>query len=123
MTLKLLIDVNLSPQWVASLRNRGFESIHWSTVGPCNAFDEQILAWAREHGYIVFTHDLDFGTLLALTRAAGPSVIQVRAQDVMPTHLIDLIASVLDAHASELEAGALVVVDEKRLRVRILPLS
>jgi len=27
------------------------------------------MRYAREHGYVAFTHDLDFGTLLALTRA------------------------------------------------------
>ena len=26
------------------------------------------MAWARDNGHVVFTHDLDFGTLLALTR-------------------------------------------------------
>ena len=31
------------------------------------------MAWAREHGFVVFTHDLDFGHLLALTHAAGMS--------------------------------------------------
>jgi predicted nuclease of predicted toxin-antitoxin system len=45
------------------------------------------MAWARENGHVVLTHDLDFGTLLALTRANGPSVVQVRAQDVLPQHL------------------------------------
>ena len=29
--------------------------------------------WALTNGYAVFTHDLDFGTLLALTHATGPS--------------------------------------------------
>jgi hypothetical protein len=32
------------------------------------------MAWARANGHVVFTHDLDFGTTLALTHAADPSV-------------------------------------------------
>ena len=36
-------------------------AIHWSTIGVANASDEEIMAWAKENGYIVFTHDLDFG--------------------------------------------------------------
>ncbi len=44
--------------------------------------------WARPSGYVVFTHDLDFGALLAASHAGGPSVIQVRAQDVLPDHLL-----------------------------------
>lgn len=42
------------------------------------------MAWARANDYIVFTHDLDFGAMLALTNAESPSVIQVRTQDVTP---------------------------------------
>ena len=57
--------------------------VHWSTV-DIRAADDVIMSWARENGFIVFTHDLDFGVLLALTQAENPSVIQVRTQDVFP---------------------------------------
>lgn len=42
------------------------------------------MAWARANDRIVFTHDLDFGRLLALAGRVGPSVMQVRTQDVLP---------------------------------------
>jgi hypothetical protein len=32
----------------------------------------------------IITHDLDFGTLLAMPRSAMPSVVQIRTQDVLP---------------------------------------
>ena len=80
--MKLLVDMNLSPDWVAVLTQAGWETAHWSGVGNLRAADSEIMAWARQHGHVVFTHDLDFGTLLALTQAEGPSVIQVRTQDV-----------------------------------------
>jgi predicted nuclease of predicted toxin-antitoxin system len=70
----------------------------------------------------VFTHDLDFGALLALTRARGPSVIQVRAQDVLPDAIGDLVARVLAEHAAALESGALVTVEPYAARVRVLPI-
>jgi predicted nuclease of predicted toxin-antitoxin system len=78
--------------------------------------------WAAAHGYIVFTHDLDFGTMLALTHAAGPSVLQVRAQDVLPGHLEGVLMAVLRQHETDLASGALVVVDESKCRVRVLPI-
>jgi hypothetical protein len=31
--------------------------------------------WAIANSYAVFTHDLDFGTMLALSGADGPSVL------------------------------------------------
>ncbi len=79
------------------------------------------MEWARENGYIVFTHDLDFGALLATTRAQGPSVIQVRAQDVMPRTLGKRLARILRQYESSLEKGALITVDENKSRVRVLP--
>ena len=72
---------------------------------------------------VVFTHDLDFGILLAVTQAGRPSVIQVRTQDVSPAHLGGIVVNVLKAHADALGSGALVTVDEARARVRILPIE
>lgn len=54
---------------------------------------------------MVFTHDLDFGAILAVTQADAPSVIQVRIQDVLPANLEDVIIQVLRQFESELESG------------------
>lgn len=72
--MKFLLDMNLTPDWVSIIRSGGYEAVHWSLVGNPRANDKELMAWARTHGYIVFTHDLDFGTLLATTEAEGPSV-------------------------------------------------
>jgi len=69
-----------------------------------------------------FTHDLDFGTMLALTHAKGPSVIQVRSDDVLPDQLEAVVIAVIKQHETDLAAGALVVVEKSSSRVRILPL-
>jgi predicted nuclease of predicted toxin-antitoxin system len=74
------------------------------------------------NGYVVFTHDLDFGTMLALTHATGPSVLQVRGQDVLPEDMGLLVVAALRQHGAALTAGSLVVVDQKKSRVRVLPL-
>jgi predicted nuclease of predicted toxin-antitoxin system len=49
------------------------------------------MAWAREHRHVVFTHDLDFSSVLALTSATGPSIIQVRSHNVLPDHLSEVV--------------------------------
>jgi predicted nuclease of predicted toxin-antitoxin system len=114
--------MNLAPEWVPYLQERGFEAVHWSTLGAYTAPDREIMQWARDNACVVFTHDLDFGILLALSRADGPSVIQVRAQDVSPAHLGPLLVAALRAHGEALERGALLNVDEAKSRVRILPI-
>jgi predicted nuclease of predicted toxin-antitoxin system len=121
--MKLVVDMNLSPDWVPVLQAAGHDALHWSTVGDIRATDSQIMAWARKSGRTVFTHDLDFGTLLALTRETGPSVIQVRTQDVTPSAISPIVLGALEQFRAELEHGALLVVEESRRRVRILPLK
>ena len=120
--MKLIVDMNLSPAWSEALEQHGFEASHWSSVGDPRASDVVIMTWARDHGFIVLTHDLDFTTLLATTSAAGPSVVQVRAQDVTPTHLVTLVVRAIKAHIEELDQGALITIDEVSARVRVLPL-
>ncbi len=81
------------------------------------------MKYARENGYAVFTHDLDFGAMLALTQAESPSVLQVRAQDVLPKSIGQVVITILRKYQSELEQGALIVFDKAKERVRILPLE
>ncbi len=121
--MKLLVDMNLSPSWVTALEAGGFEAVHWSNIGRPDAPDNQLFDWARQHGYIVFTHDMDFGAMLALTGTESPSVFQIRTQNVGPAVLATRAIDLLRRFEIELEAGALVVVDELRERVRILPLG
>ncbi len=122
MSIKILIDMNLSPDWVPLLQNAGWPATHWSTVGDPQATDRSIMDWAEANGYVVFTHDLDFGTLLALTHKVGPSVLQVRGADVLPDHMGRLVVAAIGQHEADLESGALVVVDESKHRVRVLPI-
>lgn len=76
----------------------------------------------KENGYVLFTHDLDIGTVLALTHASGPSVIQIRAKDPLPESVGDTVFQAIKAHAELLAQGALVTIDAARSRVRLLPI-
>ena len=122
MSVPIVVDMNLSVEWIGELAQHGWTAVHWSSIGDPRAADTVIMAWARAKGHVVFMHDLDFGTMLALTHAAGPSVIQVRGQNVLPEHMGSLVIAALRQHEAALTAGALVVVEEKKSRVRVLPL-
>jgi predicted nuclease of predicted toxin-antitoxin system len=82
--VKILLDVNLSPTWVEYLATHNLEAVHWSTVGDPEADDSVIMDYARGRGMLVFTHDLDFGNIVAITHALEPSVIQVRTENPVP---------------------------------------
>jgi predicted nuclease of predicted toxin-antitoxin system len=114
--------MNLSPAWVPFLVSHGFDAVHWATIGRASAADWEILAYSETNAFILFTHDLDFGRLLAAGRTAGPSVIQVREQDVLPSATGDVVIQAINASRSYLETGALVTVDRARARIRLLPI-
>ncbi|MDY6825138.1 MAG: DUF5615 family PIN-like protein [Thermodesulfobacteriota bacterium] len=105
--MKFLIDMNLSPQWVSVFENAGWEAQHWSFIGKPNAPDQEIFEYVKSNGYVLFTHDLDFGTILAATNTDFSSVIQIRIQDVTPEHLSGYIISATHHFEKHLEAGAL----------------
>lgn len=120
--MKILIDMNLSPEWASLLWGSGFEALHWSKAGDATAADETILQFAADHGYVVLTHDLDFGIALAGSRRAKPSVFQIRADNLLPNMLGATVLAALRQMHDELRHGALVTLDAKKLRVRVLPL-
>jgi predicted nuclease of predicted toxin-antitoxin system len=120
--MKILVDMNLTPEWVPFFATQGIESRHWSTVGDPRSEDDTVLAWAREHGWIVFTNDLDFGALLAKAGTTGPSVIQARTQDLLPAGLGQTLTEILRRFEIELDRGALIVVEPASARVRVLPI-
>jgi predicted nuclease of predicted toxin-antitoxin system len=116
--MKLLLDMNLSPRWVRTLTDAGFEAQHWSICGEGSAADTEIMAFAKATGYAVLTHDLDFSAILAATGGDKPSVVQIRADDLSPDAIGGQVVLALRQMAAELEAGALVTVEPGRTRVR-----
>ena len=121
--MKIVVDMNLTPDWVPYLAQRGIDAVHWSTIGDPRASDDVIMAWAWASQHVVFTHDLDFGTILAKTKAGGPSVFQLRSQDVLPEAIGEVVVDLLTRFKDELEKGAIVVADSRRSRIRFLPIT
>ncbi len=119
--MKLLIDMNLTPRWAGVFVDAGFEAAHWSALGRAFAPDREIMDFAVANGYIVFTNDLDFGAILAMTNAARPSVVQIRGGDLSPEAIGRQVLEALRQMGPELLEGALVTVDPLKTRARVLP--
>ena len=120
--MKLLIDMNLSPGWVDYLALAGLVATHWASVGKRDASDKEIMAYAAARDYIVLTHDLDFGAILAATNGLKPSVVQFRADDLSSDKIGGYLIDALRRMETELERGALLTIEPGRARMRLLPL-
>lgn len=44
--MKILLDMNLSPDWTAAFAAENIESVHWSMVGDPRAEDTEIMGHA-----------------------------------------------------------------------------
>jgi predicted nuclease of predicted toxin-antitoxin system len=121
--MRILVDMNLSPKWVAALEQAGFEAGHWSQIGKATDSDTQIMAYAIAHGYVVLTNDLDFGSILAATGGNAPSVVQVRTEDTRLEAIGALVIKAITRAEDQLKAGALVTIDTSKLRITSLPIG
>lgn len=115
--------MNLTPKWTDFFKKNNIAAVHWSKIGKGDEKDSFIANWAVKNKHIIFTHDLDFGAILAFTKAKAPSVIQVRTQEVLPQHIGKLVVSSIQDYKDLLESGALLVIDKTVNRLRILPLK
>jgi predicted nuclease of predicted toxin-antitoxin system len=118
--MKLVIDMNLSTDWVPALRAAGIEAVHWIEVGPQDADDTEIMGWALANDAIVLTRDLDFAAALTMQGRSAPSVIQMRMAQVRPEHHLELVRKALSRYQVHLEQGAVVTLESDRIRVRVL---
>jgi predicted nuclease of predicted toxin-antitoxin system len=79
------------------------------------------MRFAAQHGHVLLTHDLDFGAMIAAAESPGPSVIQVRAQDVLPDAIGQQVVASIRSFQVEIASGALVTITKERGRARLLP--
>jgi predicted nuclease of predicted toxin-antitoxin system len=121
--MKFLVDMNLSPRWIEVLNKAGFQAIHWSTAGKVTATDHEIAALAAKNDYIVVTHDLDFGAILAVTHGRKPSDVQIRADNITADAIGEKVIAAHLQMEKPLKAGALLTIDTNRNRMRLLPLD
>ena len=120
--MKFLADMGISPRSVEHLREMGHDATHLREKGLEQLTDTAILAKARAEKRILLTHDLDFGELLAASKAELPSVVIFRLHNMRPERVNRYPEEVIKQYGTLLESGAIVSVSEGRIRVRSLPL-
>lgn len=120
--MKLLLDQGLPRSTAALLRSRDIDTLHAGDVGLAKAEDIAILEQGRLQDRTIVTLDADFHKLLAITRATTPSVIRIRIEGLRAEALANLLERILKQSSADLEAGAAVTVQARRLRIRRLPL-
>lgn len=73
----LLYDQNLSPRLVSRLADLYPDAQHVSMIGLSAVDDWAVWEYARQHGYMIVTKDVDFGELLLL-HGFPPKILWIR---------------------------------------------
>ena len=121
--MKFLLDVNITPELGHLLLNDGHSFRLASNMESGKLKDDAILLIAKENNEVIITHDLDFSELLAFNNDNKPSVILFRIHKIDALRFYSLIKQNWNVIEEAIAVGSLVVIEEKNLRIRKLPLS
>lgn len=119
---RALLDQGLPRSAVELLRDGGWDVAHVGDLGLSSATDEAILARAAEDDRIVVTLDADFHRLLAVSGARRPSAVRVREEGLTAEPLAALLLQAVGQVKEALDAGAVITVTARSVRVRRLPI-
>lgn len=121
--MKFLVDNALSPNLAVGLRAAGHDVVHLRDIGLASASDAEVFQIALADSRVIVSEDTDFATLLALRNAVKPSVLLFRGiQDRSAANLLSLLQTNIAAVTGDLDAGAVVVIENTRIRIRRLPM-
>jgi len=120
--MKLLLDQGLPLSAASLLRDAGIDAIHVGEINLSAAEDGEIIQKAREDNRVVVTLDADFHTLLALDEAVSPSVIRIRIERLRAQALTELLLRTISECEEDLQQGAAVTIETRRIRIRHMPL-
>jgi predicted nuclease of predicted toxin-antitoxin system len=119
--MKFLLDMGISPKTGTFLRSLGHEALHLQEEGLGRLSDPMILEKAAKEGFILLTHDLDFGDLLAASGANLPSVVLFRLRNMHPEKVNFHLRAIIPPCENDLNEGAVITVTEGGFRIRKLP--
>ncbi len=121
--MKFLADMGISPKAIDFLGTLGYSATHLNDLDLNTLPGPDILKKAREDGYVLLTHDLGFGELVAATKGSLPSVVIFRLRNMHPDRVNHYLHKILEKYKESLEHGAIISVTDGQIRVRQLPIK
>jgi len=121
--MRFVADMGISPQTVKFLNESSHNAIHLHEQSLDRMSDPEILDKARKEARIVLAHDLDFGELMAASKALLPSIIIFRLRNMASYRVNNYLEQVIEGYTDELEKGAIISVTDGQIRIRNLPIE
>ena len=121
--MRLLADLHIAPRTVEYLKSLGHDVVRVSEVLPPTSSDHEIIACAARDRRTILTQDLDFSAEISVSGQTYPSVILLRLSISRIESVNRVLSNVLPELEEDVENGALVTIEDHRVRRRKLPLS
>ena len=111
--MRFLLDVNRPPAFADRLNAEDHDAVHVLAAGYGNLSDREIFERAAADKRVVVTFDLDFGD-------QRTSIILLRLKRTRQSYLWERLRVAITDAGDTLEAGAIVLVEDARIRIRRL---
>lgn len=121
--MRLLADLHISPRTVSFLRSLGHDVVRVNEILPTTATDQEIILKAIAESRIILTQDMDFSALIALRGSKVPSLVSLRLSSSRVEVVSSVLEKILPTIEKDLLDGAIVTVEDTRIRRRRLPVS
>ncbi|WP_368496993.1 DUF5615 family PIN-like protein [Herbiconiux sp. A18JL235] len=102
--MRFLVDAQLPPALARMLAARGHVAEHVTDIGPADAADHALWAYAMEHRAVLVTKDEDFSSMVVLGGEA-PAIIWIRVGNTRRRALIEWFEPLIDTVVDMIEAG------------------
>jgi predicted nuclease of predicted toxin-antitoxin system len=120
--MRFLADAGISPRTITFLRRRGEDAVHVRELAMQRASDRQVVEKAQVDERILLTFDLGFGAILALGVLNRPTTVIFRLTDERADAVNQRLEAVISEQGAALQSGALILVEDTRYRMRLLPI-
>jgi predicted nuclease of predicted toxin-antitoxin system len=119
--MRFLLDMNLPPALADWLRSEGHDAVHACDLGYLQLPDHEIFVRATEDRRVVVSFDLDFGEIAAFARGGGTGVVLLRLRSARHSYLQERLRTAILEVSEAFEAGAIILVEDARIRIRRFP--
>lgn len=116
--MKLLLDENLSPLHARTLRGMGHDAVSVVEIGLSGAGDHEVRAAAIAEQRVLLTLDADFANVLRYPPAETPGVVRLRLHPATEDAIDEMLKGAIPRISEVSVHGKLVVVDERKIRIR-----
>lgn len=120
--MKFLLNENIAPSFSIFFQSIGWRVSHVVNLGLRVVSDSKVVEYAQRNGFFIITHDLDYSRIVSLLGSNRPSVLTLRLGKITFDKVTEIINNNRIQITHYLQQGALVTIDEEKIRYRSIPI-